>query len=350
MCTPYVFGLEDIQLKYQYTKFININEDTWKAKMSKAARYIINTNIIYVGNYFITQCLKKLGDLNVYDVILNENAPDFLGLIRRTYKGYMIFHGHNDWLVSKKQMDCLKNCNEYWAISHYLKRQADKLGCTVKTEVIYNGIDPEKYRDHLGDQIEDKRIIFGIQPRDFVFIYTGRVVEEKGVLQMIHAFRKAQFNSNVKLLIVGGEFYSSNKISAYLLKCKNEAKGSSNIIFTGYIPSDEMPSIYQCGDVGIAPSLCQEAFGLSVLEMLISGLPVITTMNGAIPEIANQQCAFLFETTDILLFEDNMMKAMKELYENRNLTHIMGMYAKESAIRFTDENYLSRFEELIDKV
>lgn len=348
ICGPWESMIESYQICYKYTDFLNIKINSLYAKVMSGIRYIINRNFYYIGNYFLSKIIARFGDtFNEFDAILIENAFDFIPVIRKSYNGRIIFHGHNDW-VNSENVDNLIYCDEYWAISNFLAEKARKMEAQCSIYTLYNGICLEDYTNILSEDVQLIREKYGLHKEDFIFVFTGRVVKEKGVLELIRAFILCQFQSDVKLLIVGGIFYSSDKESNYIKECKEIAKGYTNIIFTGYVSYNKIKLLYQCAHVGCALSLCHEAFGLSILEMLASGLPVITTNNGAISEVANCESAFLFDS-DNINFEINVSKAMTQLFTDSTLRKKMSHAAIKQAEKFANQIYLDNFRNLLEK-
>ena len=338
-------GLEKVQETYKYCEFINIDLSSMQSKLNTVVRYLINTKVKYIGNSFIAETFKHLNNhLDDYDVVIDENAPDFLPLIRKKYKGRVVFHSHNDW-IDDRNSSILNNCDEYWTISKYLLDKLSKEQLLCKTKVLYNGIDIEKYANPDQNCIKAFRERFGIRTDDIVLIYAGRIVPEKGVLEMLKAFRNCGFHKNVKLLIAGGHFYSSDKITPYIEECQKYA--DDTVIFTGYVAGKEMPALYATAAIGMFPSRCQEAFGLTVLEMMSGGLPVITTTNGAIPEIVDDHCGFLIPTQNEDVWIQNMTEKMKLLVEDAQLRKTMGKAGRLRAEDFTARAYLENFHKFL---
>lgn len=349
VCTVYTDGLERAQEKYQYCRFLNIYTTGIMAKMETGVRYLINTRVRYVGNYFISQVFHMLGgDIEKFDAVIDENAPDFLPLIRKHYKGRFIFHAHNDWL-DMKNAAVLNFCDEYWTISRYLadKVAGQPLSCDV--HVLYNGIRMEDYETADLDLTERYRMKFQIEDDDVVLVYAGRLVEEKGVFPMLQAFVQAEFPQNVKLLVVGGAFYSSDDTTPYMRKCMEYAGDKKNILFTGYIDGMDMGAVYTLADIGVFPSLWKEPFGLTALEMMAGGLPVIATTNGAIPEVVKADCGILLSTEDEQKWVCRMSEAMKKLVNDKKLRLQMGEAGRKKAEEFEAPKYLERFYCLLRK-
>ena len=72
---------------------------------------------------------------------------------------------------------------------------------------------------------------------------------------------------------------------------------TDRIIFTGYVPDDDLPSWYQAATLFCYPSL-YEGFGLPVLEAMACGTPVVTSRTSSIPEVTGE-AAILVDPTDV---------------------------------------------------
>lgn len=141
------------------------------------------------------------------------------------------------------------------------------------------------------------RAYYGISPQCVVVLYAGRIVPEKGLIHLIDAFRHvSQAGRRDTLLIVAGtsRLGISNLISAeaqaayagldeYEALVKQRAVGLP-IRFVGNVASADLPRFYSSGDIFVCPSARQDTFPLVVLEALASGLPVIGSAVGGIPE------------------------------------------------------------------
>lgn len=138
-----------------------------------------------------------------------------------------------------------------------------------------NGISTEKFDKH---NIDVKRLSYlkndvKIENNDFVIGYTGRLVRDKGVIELVDAFNLIQ-NSfpNVKLLLVG-MFEERDKLPNETVK---SIKNNPNIIHIGYVSYEIIEYYYALMDIFVLPSY-REGFPTSVLEASAMNLPVITT-------------------------------------------------------------------------
>lgn len=150
---------------------------------------------------------------------------------------------------------------------------SEKLAEEVKQQygrdsnVIYNGFSkPES----SGIDVRERHGISG----DMVF-YVGRHAEQKGVEHLLYGFKKFLENSEATL-VLGGDGHMREALEDFAEKLGIKEK----IIFTGFIPRDELGDYYKAADVFVSPSI-NEPFGLTITEAVESGTPVVATSSGA---------------------------------------------------------------------
>lgn len=135
-----------------------------------------------------------------------------------------------------------------------------------------SGIDLDKFKIDSSLQNTDVRKKLGISPTDFVFIFVGRIVKDKGVNELISSFVKlhSQIHS-VHLILVGTEERNLNPISN---ESRITIETHLNIHAVGR-QSDIRPYLLS-SDAFVLPSF-REGFGMVLLEAGAMGLPCITT-------------------------------------------------------------------------
>lgn len=103
-----------------------------------------------------------------------------------------------------------------------------------------------------------------------VFLFVGKFIEKKNPLMLVEAFKRAAFDNNVHLLLVG-----SGKLEEQL---KNAAKGKETIHFLPFQNQTHIPLTYRLGNTLVLPSAGPgETWGLVVNEALACGLSVIVS-------------------------------------------------------------------------
>jgi glycosyltransferase involved in cell wall biosynthesis len=118
-------------------------------------------------------------------------------------------------------------------------------------------------------------------PERFV-LYVGAIEPRKNLPRLMEAFAAAR-RAGVphELVCVGPYGWSSRDLYA----CVDRLDLSRVVHFTGYVPSDDLPFIYNLAEFFVFPSI-YEGFGLPVIEAMACGTPVITANTSSLHEIA----------------------------------------------------------------
>ncbi|MEG0767814.1 MAG: glycosyltransferase family 4 protein, partial [Clostridia bacterium] len=97
--------------------------------------------------------------------------------------------------------------------------------------------------------------------------------------------------------------------------------------FAGFVPYAQMPAMYAAGDVAVLPSIWEEPSGLTLLEAQASGMPVITTRAGGIPDNVSQESAVLLARGDGLV--QALADAMDMLFIDAEMREKMARAGKQ---------------------
>lgn len=351
VCSIYDKFAEKMCNQYKKTKFKFINTENFKYKISKIVMHFINKlSISYVGNVYINQIRKKL-NFAEYDFVIIENCPEYANVIYKEAKGKLILHLHNDRLNKKT-----KNANKIFAmyekifvLSNYIGNEVKRieLGNANKVYTLYNGIDIQRFNNEkYRNQIEKIKKQFNINNQDKVILYTGRLVPEKGIKELIQAFKQIKCES-CKLLIAGSVGYGKTSVSKYVEELKDITHDNKNIIFTGYISYEMIPRIYAIADIGVIPSIWEEPFALTVIEHMAAGHPVIVSNSGGITELINEDCAVVVKKEEN--FIQKLKEAIEDLVKDDEKRNNMSKAAILQANNFNKEKYCKTFFSLIKK-
>lgn len=201
-----------------------------------------------------------------------------------------------------------------------------------------NGIDL-KHFDPNHESLKTKseyRKEFNIHDNDFVFLFVGRLVSDKGINELVKAFSKIENSENqFKLVLVGPYEQDLNPLHPNTIKI---IKSNTNIITTGY--QSDVRMFYKLSDVFIFPSY-REGFPNVILEAGAMKLPIIASdINGCneiitphvngilVPSKCEKSLlnAMLWICSNHLLFyhlKKNSRKLIAEKYDQRNLWDII---------------------------
>lgn len=146
-------------------------------------------------------------------------------------------------------------------------------------------------------------------PERFI-LYVGTIEPRKNLMRLMSAFADARRAGITQQLVCVGPYgWASRDLSGHI-----ERLGIQDAVrFTGYVPFDDLPAIYNLGDFFVFPSL-YEGFGLPVVEAMASGLPVLTSNTSSLGEIAGD-AAETIDPTDT----DALASAMRRLATDRDL-------------------------------
>ncbi|PLX23559.1 MAG: hypothetical protein C0600_14490 [Ignavibacteria bacterium] len=145
---------------------------------------------------------------------------------------------------------------------------------------IPNGVDAAKFHPDNSFGVIDKD--YGLDPGRPVIICPRRLEPKNGVEYFIRAIPHVRVQvPDVQFLIVGGGFPDERERFEALLQ---EFGQSHDVFFTGNVPNTAMPKFYALSTIATLPSL-MEATSISGLEAMASGLPLVGTRVGGIPEI-----------------------------------------------------------------
>ena len=108
----------------------------------------------------------------------------------------------------------------------------------------------------------------------------------------------------------------------------------------------QVPSYLKMADVAVVPSMWEEPFGLTVVEAMAAGLPLITTRSGGIPEIC-EGVATIVERENIV---DNLAAAILDLYQHPEKRQKMAAASLERSKLFDKETYAKNFFAALDDI
>ncbi len=196
---------------------------------------------------------------------------------------------------------------------------------------------PNLFKAIVNNGIKIENFKFNQKPKNYLLI-SGRIAREKGIYEAIKIAKLAK----EKLIIIGRKTednYWHKKVKPYLGK---------NIKFKGFVPYYEMPKYYKNAKAFLFPLRWEEPFGLTMIEAMACGTPVIAFDRGSVKEIVkNGKTGFVvppFAKGKRINFT-GAVKAIKKInqidrYECRKLVEE----------NFTIEKMVDSYEELFFRI
>lgn len=291
-----------------------------------------------------SQFLKR----NSFDkVILENNIPLAWCIKLSQYGGDFFYHFHNIPRINAKANDVFNQCKGFLCVSDFVGKSIcspfNPIGPidTRKIKILYNCIDTNMFRF---SQVKRNKVRnnYGINDNSFVVIFAGRLSEEKGIDILLDALKRIE--DDYTLLIVGSYLNDTNYIDDYQRMIQKKADDlKQKVIWTGFIKQSDIPDYYCAADVAVLPSMWDEPAGLTMIEALACGTPVITTSSGGIPEYMGDRAIVLSRDEKIIENVKSAILKVKngEIVFNKSEQHA---FIKSN---FSKDDYLYRFVETL---
>ncbi|WP_022852606.1 glycosyltransferase family 4 protein [Thermodesulfatator atlanticus] len=201
-----------------------------------------------------------------------------------------------------------------------------------KVHVVYNGVNINQFRFNLKHrELLRKKYNFNQKK---VLLSVGRIVGWKGYQLVIKALPK--LNEYVYVLIGKGPYLSE------LQKLCQDVGVSEQVFFLGEREHKDLPAFYSMADIFVQPSIGHEAFGITVVEAMSCGIPVVGSNNGGIREIIRDGYnGYLFRPKDV-----NDLVAKIEMAE-KNWENLSKNCVKHVSENFTWSKTAQKIIELI---
>lgn len=320
-----------------------INVTNLKARTERRICKLFHTSEDYYNyfiEYYFEKVYAKLKKEN-YDYVLLENCPGHTYKLSKRGYNNLILHLHNNLLHSTSRYhDIIFNSlTKILTVSDYVKGQVSSIQPSSKIQTVYNGIDLTQFSPKENSSIIRQKV--GFSEDDFIIVYSGRINKDKGITELVDALLQLNKHPKVKLMVLGSSFFdNATSEDAFIRSLKNKAKDiEDRIIFTGFIPYNQVPDHLQLADIAVLPSMWEEPFGLTVVEAMAAGLPLVTTRSGGIPEIC-EGVATIVDREDIV---NNLAVAILDLYEHPKKREQMSLAGLERAKLFDKEVYAEKF-------
>ncbi len=304
----------------------------------------------YTIEYYFREAWKKLKK-NHYDIILLDNRPGY-AVNMDIPEGTMLYvYLHNDLLnnQTKGYQEIYDKATKILTVSDYISSCVRTINPQdKKCYTILNGIDIEAFNPKKKLGVTRRKL--KLNDDDFVIVFSGRITPEKGVTELIDSMIRLKEYTNIKLLIIGSPFYGDTANEddfVKSLKCKAAQLGD-RILFTGFIPYSQMPDYLKISNIAAIPSLWDDPCPNTVLEAQATGLPIITTRRGGIPEEVTEDTAILLQTDEH--FVDNLTAAILDLYQHPEKRKAMSQAALERSKYFSKERYAKDFFAAIEDI
>jgi len=238
-------------------------------------------------------------------------------------------------VIGNKEENLIKNYTQCFYRKASLitvpSRSIKKLlrGCGIKKqiEVLPSPIDIEEFKVSKGKNKKP------------VILHVGRLCKEKRIDMVLECFKELLKKINAKLIITSG-----GPDKKRLKKLVKDMGIDKNVVFTGYLPKDQLAKIYSSADVFVSAS-DTETQGLVLLEAMASGCPVVVrNALGFKDVVRNGYNGFLFKD------KDDFVEKIYEVLTKKRLKKRLIKNGYKTAQKFDINNYFRKIEKIYEKV
>jgi len=202
-----------------------------------------------------------------------------------------------------------------------------------KIHVVYGGVNAHFRPIDALQKLDAVRQAYRLP--DHFLLYVGVIEPRKNLPTLFDAFKLATL-PNVKLVIAGKKGWLYDEALARVQELGLE----QDVIFTGYVPDDDLPALYSLAEAFVFPSL-YEGLGLPVLEAMACGAPTICSDVSSLPEVAGN-AALLVAPTNVR----GWAEAMTGLTQNASLRADLRERGLRQAAHFTWETAAHQMREV----
>lgn len=267
----------------------------------------------------VANCFEKRKD---FDII--HSHAQFLGLpfaaVGRDTPSVHTFHISFD--TANDELKVL--LSRYGNLNFTSLSNAQRIPGLNFIKTVYNGVDAQKFKP-----LENAK-------RDYIF-WTGRITDKKGTYEAIQVAKRLQIPLVMAGKITDEEYY----------KAKIETDIDGKLVrFVGELDENGMVGYYQNAKLLLVPIKWNEPFGLIFTEAMACGTPVVSYINGSVPEILADGVTGYNVNQEKGI--DGLCEAVRKLYslDSQNYKLISENCRKTVEERFTLDKMIESYEQL----
>jgi colanic acid/amylovoran biosynthesis glycosyltransferase len=303
--------------------------------------------IFYRGEFQVLNKTLTRCDAALMHIYFGHTGVHLLPFIKVWPKPCIVsFHGADVMLrpgqpeYEKALRDLLQTVPLVLARSHSLVQRLEHLGCP-----------PRKIRlNRTGIPLDAFPFVSRNMPAagEWRFVQACRLIPKKGLATALHAFRKFHNSFQESRFVIAGEGPLKKELALMI-----EDLGLAGAVeLRGFLSQEELRELYARSHIFLHPSELtadqnQEGIPNSMLEAMATGLPVLATMHGGIPEaVTDEKTGFLVAERD----HEALAAAMFRITESADYLALMGRAASNSVrAEFEHSAQIAKLEGFYDE-
>lgn len=352
-----VLSVDDLKARekskaYKHSSFVYIPQQkvSYNKILLQIYRVFKHLGIYIPFSLEFNEALKVLSRLEKHDYYIFEAGPttQLPALQNIVPKEKLLVHIHWDGMGNKKKDKCF---SYLFPVSDYIgSRWYACTGCDKeKIRPLYNCARIERFTKKLTEEEKaELRQKLNIPGDHAIVIFTGRIVWEKGVKELLQAVNML-YHEKVTLLVIGSANFGASTNTPYEKEVNQLISNiSRQVVFTGFVHQTELYKYYNIADIAVMPSLFQDPAPLVCIETQATGTPLIATKVGGIPEYTTEDTAILIPADKNL--PNSLAEKIDFLIDNPDIRFKMGQAAEQHAQKFSVESYYNNFCQLISSL
>lgn len=254
--------------------------------------------------------------------------------------GYSLTKPLIDWALWHWMLETYGHLDAISAQSCAAAEILSHQGLAMPVSAISCGLDVSRYKfDPLTDrQAYQQR--YGLDHTKTIFMFLGRIDGEKRIELLIKTMQ--QLPRDDIQVVIAGKGRAEDKLhimAANLLANKK-------IVFTGFIPDEDLPGLLNSVDIFVMPSEA-ELLSISTLEAMACGLPVLVADALALPELVRQgENGYCFKAGDV----DDLAGYMILMADHPERWPAMGLVSRKIAMEHSLDHVINEFEQLYQRL
>ena len=333
---------------YKHSKFVYIKDAKGIDKLRYSLGYRLN-KANYLGNYYsrVFEDCKK----NDFDYIVAEGGhyPAFRKFSKEFGKKKVALHIHhhckdNDVItgIFGATISVSNFINNAWVESKKDYSEDND----QKNYALINAVDEEKFiKSVSAKEKSELRKKLGFSDEDIVVAYIGRILEVKGVKELVEAVAGLN-DPHIRVLVIGSAGFADNPKENYADDVITMIEKNNCGTHLGYVDNKEVYKYAKIADIRCLPSKWEEAGSLALVESLHCGVPLIVTRSGGMPEVVEGAGAIIIDKDERLV--DELAQAIKKLAADSTLRQKMVKENLERSKKFRKLEFYNNFVKIIE--
>ncbi|MCG7405806.1 glycosyltransferase family 4 protein [Paenibacillus sp. ACRRX] len=279
-----------------------------------------------------------------YDLIHIFNRPRLVLPVRNTSpQSRIVLSMHNDMFNPAKihpdeAQAVITTLERIVTISNFIGNEILRYypQAQPKLRTIYSGVDLDRFAPWMESQtaLHERQVLRAQHQLESkkVILFVGRLSRNKGPHVLVRAMSQLK-HSDAVLVVVGGAWYSDNRVSDYIAYIRSLAERASlPVVTTGYVEAHDVHRWFCAADVFVCTSIWDEPLARVHYEAMAAGLPFLTTARGGNPEVIINDNGLLITNPDSPL---EYAEKLNQLLSNMDHARQMGLRGR----RLTEQRF-----------